>query len=110
SQVVAVGVPVVIGERVQYVLVAALNFDWYDRLMNEQGQVNGAVAALLDRNYRFVARSIEGDQRRGTEPASSFVADIRRQREGIGRYVNLNGTPVYTTWTYSRHGWGVTFA
>ncbi|HEX7038421.1 MAG TPA: ATP-binding protein [Pseudomonadales bacterium] len=110
SEVVAVGVPVVIGERVQYVLVAALDFDWYDRLLNKQGQVNGAVAALLDRNYRFVARSIEGDQRRGTQPAAGFVSDIQGQREGIGRYVNLNGTPVYTTWTYSRHGWGVTFA
>src|SRR5690606_9872614 len=68
SLVVAVGVPVVIGERVQYVLVAALNFDWYDRLLNEQGQADGAVAALLDRNFRFVARSNEGDERRGTGP------------------------------------------
>jgi signal transduction histidine kinase len=35
---------------------------------------------------------------------------MKRRREGLARYTNLNGTAVYTAWTFTRHGWGVGFA
>jgi hypothetical protein len=36
--------------------------------------------------------------------------DMRLNREGLKRYVNLNGTPVYNAWTLTRHGWVAGFA
>jgi signal transduction histidine kinase len=109
-QSVAVGVPVVHDGRVSHVLIADLNLSWYDRLMNFPGQPPGGVAGLFDRNFDFVARSSEGPERRGQDPSEALVADMKRRREGLARYTNLNGTAVYTAWTFSRHGWGVGFA
>jgi hypothetical protein len=105
-----VGVPVVRGGAVSHVLVASLNLTWYDRLLARQGLVEGGVSGLFDRNFRFVARSVEGDERRGTRPTEELIADMKQQREGVGRYTNLNRTSVYTTWTFTRHGWGVGLA
>jgi len=107
---VAVAVPVVHGDDVTHVLIASLDLAWYDRLLNQPGQPDGAVAGLLDRNLKFVARSLEGDLRRGEDPAPGVADDMRRDREGLDRYVNLNGTPVYNAWTLTRHGWIAGFA
>ena len=35
---------------------------------------------------------------------------MKKKPEGLARYTNLNGTAVYTAWTFTRHGWGVGFA
>jgi signal transduction histidine kinase/CheY-like chemotaxis protein len=106
----AVGVPVIQNGKVTHVLVAALNMRWFDALLTKQGLPEGAVSAIIDRNWKFVARSVEGQQRRGGDPSADFVADASRAPEGIGRYTNLNGTAVYTTWTATRHGWTIGFA
>ena len=108
--VIGVGVPVIRDDRVVYVLIANLDLRWYDRLMTKQGQGDGAVAGVFDRNFKFVARSTEGEQRRGTDPTPVMVADMKLQPEGIGRYTNLNGTAVYTAWAFTRRGWPVAFA
>lgn len=110
APIVAVGVPVVRGGQVIQVLVADLDLSWYDRLLNQQGQPEGAVAGLFDRDFRFVARSTEGDARRGETPTPALVEDMKRRQEGLRRYTNLNDTAVYTAWTFTRHGWGVGFA
>jgi signal transduction histidine kinase/ActR/RegA family two-component response regulator len=109
-KVVSVGVPVVRGGRVTHVLIANLNLLWFDQLLGRQGLPEGGVAAIFDRNWKFVARSFEGEARRGTDPASELIADIKRGGEGVGRYTSLNGTTVFTSWTPSRHGWWVAFA
>src|SRR5215510_5581994 len=110
AQIVAVGVPIIRGAKVTHVLIADLNLIWYDRLMRQQGLPPGAVAGLIDRNFNFVARSSEGPERRGQDPSPAWVADMKRRREGLARYTNLNGTAVYTAWTVTRRGWGVGFA
>ena len=107
---VAVAVPVTHGGKVTHVLIASLDLTWYDRLLTQSGQPDGAVAGLLDRNLKFVARSFEGDLRRGEDPAPGVADDMRLNREGLKRYVNLNGTPVYNAWTLTRHGWMAGFA
>jgi signal transduction histidine kinase/ActR/RegA family two-component response regulator len=107
---VAVAVPVIHGEVVTHVLIASLDLTWYDRLLTQSGQPDGAVAGLLDRNLKFVARSSEGEMRRGEDPAPGVADDMRANREGLARYVNLNGTPVYNAWTLTRHGWMAGFA
>src|SRR5262249_2933961 len=80
------------------------------RLLRQQGLPEGAVAGLFDRNFNFVARSTEGQARRGQDPSPALVADMRKKPEGLARFTNLNGTAVYTAWTFTRHGWGVGFA
>lgn len=110
SEVIQVGVPVVRDGRVAYVLIANLDLRWYDRLLTKQGLAEGAVAAVFDRNYKFIARSTEGEERRGKDPTPGFVDDMKKQSEGVGRYTNLNRTAVYTAWTFSRHAWPVGFA
>jgi signal transduction histidine kinase/ActR/RegA family two-component response regulator len=109
-QTIAVGVPVIRGGKVSHVLIAELELSWYDRLLTQPGLPAGAVAGFFDRNFDFVSRSTEGDARRGQGPSPALVADMKRQPEGVARYTNLNGTAVYTAWTFSRHGWGVGFA
>ena len=110
AQIVAVGVPVVRNGKVTHVLIAELDLDWYDKLMARQGLPAGAVAGLFDRSFKFVARSTEGPARRGQDPSPALVADMKRKPEGLARYTNLNGTAVYTAWTFTHHGWGVGFA
>jgi len=108
NKTAAIGVPVVMGGKVTHVLVAILNLRWFDDLMTRQGR--GGVAGIFDRNWKFVARSAEGDARRGTDPAGPLVADMKRKPEGIGKYTSLDGAGVYTSWAPSRHGWWVAFA
>jgi signal transduction histidine kinase len=110
AQIVAVGVPVIRDGKVTHVLIAELDLDWYDRLMARQGLPAGAVAGLFDRSFSFVARSTEGPARRGQDPSPALVKDMKRKPEGLARYTNLNGTAVYTAWTFTHHGWGVGFA
>ncbi|HEU4619604.1 MAG TPA: ATP-binding protein [Gammaproteobacteria bacterium] len=110
ANVVSVAVPVMQGDAVSHVLIANIDLRWYDELLAKQGLPAGAVAALMDRNFKFVARSSEGDLRRGKDPSPALVAQMKVRREGIGRFTNLNGTPVYTAWTLTRHGWGVGLA
>jgi signal transduction histidine kinase len=110
SHILAVGVPVIRDGKVTHVLIADLELTWYDRLLRQQGLPEGAVAGLFDRNFNFVARSTEGQARRGRDPSPALVADMKKKPEGLARYTNLNGTAVYTAWTFTRHGWGVGFA
>ena len=107
---VFVGVPVVRDGAVLHVLTASLDLTWYDRLLKRQGLVEGAVSGVFDRQFRFVARSSEGAERRGSGPTEALIADMKGRSEGVGRYTNLNGTSVYTTWTFSRHAWGIGIA
>ena len=74
---VAVAVPVTHGGNVTHVLIASLDLTWYDRLLTRSGQPDGAVAGLLDRTLKFVARSFEGDLRRGEDPAPGVADDMR---------------------------------
>ena len=107
---VGVGVPVVRDGKVTHVLIAYLDLRWFDRLLKQPGQPEGAVAAVFDRNFRFVGRSVEGDERRGGEPSPGFADAMRSRPVGIDRFTNLNQTAVYTAWAFTRHGWGVGFA
>ncbi len=108
--VVSVGVPVVQHGHVTHVLIADLDPHWYDRLTTLQRPPDGAVSAVLDRNYKFVARSVDGDARRGGDPTPELVGELKRFRETLGRYTNLDGTAVYTAATHTNHGWSVGFA
>jgi signal transduction histidine kinase/ActR/RegA family two-component response regulator len=107
-KLVSVGVPVVRDGKVTHVLLAVLNLRWFDELMARQGR--GGLAGVFDRNWKFVARTTEGEERRGSDGSAALVGDMKRAPEGIGRYHSLSGTGVYTSWTSTRHGWRVALA
>ncbi len=107
---VAVGVPVIRGGAVSHVLIALLDLRWYDLLLKRPGEPADAVAGLFDRKFVFVARSVEGEERRGKDPSEGFVDAMKSKPVGLARFTNLNRTAVYTAWAFSRHGWGVGFA
>jgi signal transduction histidine kinase/CheY-like chemotaxis protein len=109
-KVLGIGVPVIRGGEVTHVLIADLHLPWFDELVSRQGLEAGGVAGIFDRNWKFVARSTEGDARRGGDPSPELLADIKRKPEGVGKYLNLNGTAVVTAWTPTRHGWWVAYA
>jgi hypothetical protein len=110
EKVVSVGVPVVQGGSVTHILVVSLELSWFDELLRRQGLREGGVGGIFDRNWKFVARSNEGGARRGTDPSTDLVADMKQRPEGIGKYSSLNGVPVYTSWAPTRHGWWTAFA
>ena len=110
DRVVAVGVPVMRDGKATHVLIASLNLLWFDELVSRQGLSGGGVAGIFDRNWKFVARSAEGVERRGTDPSRPLIEDMKRSPEGIGRYTGLDGASVYTSWSPSRHGWWVALA
>jgi signal transduction histidine kinase/ActR/RegA family two-component response regulator len=108
EKTVAVGVPVIMDGKATHVLAASLNLRWFDQLMARQGR--SGLAGVFDRTWQFVARTTEGDQRRGTDGAPALIEDMKRRPEGIGRYDSLSGAGVYTSWTATRHGWWVALA
>ena len=110
DKTVSVGVPVMHEGKAAHVLIASLDLRWFDELVTRQGLGGGGIAGIFDRNWKFVARSADGEQRRGTDPSGPLIEDMKRTPEGIGRYRALNGTWVYTSWAPTRHGWWVALA
>src|SRR5262245_27259970 len=74
---VAVGVPVVRDNAVTHVLIAYLDLRWYDRLLKQSGQPHDAVAGIFDHRFEFIARSAEGEERRGREPSPGLAEAMR---------------------------------
>ena len=107
---VAVGVPVVRDDVVTHVLVINLKLAWFDELLTRQRLQDGGVGGIFDRNWKFVARGLEGDARRGSDPSGPLMRDMQAMPEGVGKYTNLNGVGVYTAWAPTRYGWRVAFA
>ena len=109
-QVVGVAVPIVRGGKATHVVIASLNLDWFDELLRRQGLPEGGIGGIFDGEFKFVARSHDGERRRGGPPQSVLHARMQQTREGIDRFDSLDGASVFTAWTQSRHGWWIAFA
>ena len=105
-----VAVPVARDTAASHALVVRLNLHWFDELMRAQGLPPGAIVGVFDKNLKFIARSHDGDARRGTDPSGPLHEDMMAKTEGLGRYPSLDRTSVYTSWTRTKHGWTVGFA
>ncbi len=110
ERVVGVAVPWVEQGKVTHVLAASLNLRSFDELLRSQGLPPGGIGGIFDARMKFVARSHDGDARRGADPAPDLLGDMQARAEGIGRYPSLDNTSVYTSWTRTRHGWWVALA
>jgi signal transduction histidine kinase/CheY-like chemotaxis protein len=109
--IVTVAVPVIRDGHVTHLLMAALKLQWYDELLRKQGLPEaGGVGAIFDRQLKFVARSADGDQRRGGNPSEPLGEHMKAASEGVGRYPTLDGLESYTAWTKTRHGWTIGLA
>jgi signal transduction histidine kinase len=110
EKVVGIAVPWVENGQVTHVLAASLNLRSFDELLRSQGLPPGGIGGIFDGTMKFLARSHDGDARRGGAPASDLRVDMGARPEGIGRYPSLDNTSVYTAWTRTRHGWWVALA
>ena len=110
EKVVGVAVPVSAGAEPTHVLIVGLRLDWFDEMLRGHSLPAGAIVGIFDHQLKFVARSHDGDERRGADPAPGLREDMLARSEGIGRYPSLDRTSVYTTWARTRHHWAVGFA
>src|SRR5262245_50737972 len=101
---VAIRVPVIRSGRVVYVLSAVLNVDTLEAVLRAQRLPEGWVVALVDRNYKFIARV--PPQPLGQEAASSFRAAIERAPQGWFGGETVEGYRTYTPYVTSAvSGW-----
>jgi signal transduction histidine kinase/CheY-like chemotaxis protein len=110
TRVVGVAYPVARGDTVTHVLIASLNLQWFDSLLNRQRLPPGGIAGIFDGDMKFIARSHDGEARRGADPAPGLHELMRANAEGLDRFPSLDGDSVYTSWTRTPRGWIVAFA
>ena len=99
--------PVIIGERVAYILTLAMGLDAFQEIIRDQRIAEGWNAAVLDRSRQIVARSRLPERFIG-QPASptTFRRPSRRRQEGSLQSVTLDGIPVRTYFSQSpTYGW-----
>jgi signal transduction histidine kinase len=110
TAVVGVAYPVVRDGKVTHVLIASLNLGWFDELLKRHGPPAGGIGGIFDHHLKFVARSHDGDARRGTNPAPQLHQRMLVEREGLGRFPSLDNDSVYTSWAFTGQGWAVALA
>lgn len=105
---VAINVPVRRDGTVSYVLGAAMLPDRLSRLLAEQHLPRGSVAAIIDREGKFVARSRGIDRYVGQDAPPALAAAMKDAREGILEAGTMEGVPVYGAFAPSNvSGWTV---
>ncbi|PYM93063.1 MAG: hypothetical protein DME04_13540 [Candidatus Rokuibacteriota bacterium] len=102
---VSVGVPVVRGGEVRWVLSAALNPDAIGKLVTGPRVLSDWTATIVDRSHRVVAGA-GGQSPIGEPVAPRLVEAARGVAEGTFRGPTAEGTPALTAFSRSRtFGW-----
>jgi two-component sensor histidine kinase/PAS domain-containing protein len=103
---ITLDVPVILDEKVAYILSLAMGPDAFQAIIRDQRIADGWNAAVLDRSGKIVARSRSPEQFVG-QFASPYVRDaIAVAPEGNLRSVTLDGIPVRTYFSQSQtYGW-----
>jgi signal transduction histidine kinase len=106
--IVNIGVPVIRGGTVRYVLAARVTATALTASLLRQQAPEGGVLTLLDVNQTIVARTRNADRYVGAKPTADFAERARNAPAGSWRTVLLEGTPVYSAWFRSPvTGWTV---
>ncbi len=105
--VVNVGIPVVRGGKVRYVLGARLRAAALGEMLLRQEPPEGGVLTLLDSEQTIIARTRNADRYVGGLPAPDFLERSRAGgASGTWRGTLLEGTPAYSAWCRSElTGW-----
>lgn len=106
--VVNVGVPVIRGRDVRYVLAARLRATALADFLQRQTPPEGGVITLVDATPVIIARTRNLDRFIGRPPMADFVERSRSGTSGSWRTVLLEGTPAYSAWHRSPvTGWTI---
>jgi len=106
QRLITIDVPVIIDERVAYILSLAITPEAFQEIIRDQRIVDGWNAAVLDRSKRIVARS-RAPERFVGQPASANVQEaLAASSEGLLQSVTLDGIAVRTYFSRSpAYGW-----
>ena len=103
-----VGVPVIRGGHVKYVLGARVYAQMFSALLQRQKAPPDGVVTLLDAAPHIIARTRNEDKYVGQRPTEEFIRRSRDTPEGSWRSVLLEGTAAYSAWSRSEvSGWTV---
>lgn len=106
--IVNVGVPVIRGDAIRYVLAARLRAAALADFLQKQTPPEGGVITLLDATPVIIARTRNLERFIGRAPMADFVERSRSASSGSWRTVLLEGTPAYSAWHRSPvTGWTV---
>jgi PAS domain S-box-containing protein len=104
---VALSVPIVRDGVLHWVLSARLNETVLSDLLAMQATTAGAVAALIDRNDRIVARSHRNDEFMGKLATADLRAAVSQLDRGVVRATSLDGKRLQSAWERMPDGWTV---
>jgi len=106
QRLIAIDVPVILDERVAYILSLAITPDVFQDIIRDQRIADGWNAAVLDRGRTIVARSRSPERYVG-QPASANVQEaLATSQEGVLQSVTLDGIAVRTYFSQSpAYGW-----
>ena len=103
---VTLDVPVIVDDRVAYILSAAIGPEAFQKLITDQRIPEGWNAAVLDRSGRIVARSRSPEQFVGQYARPAVREALAAASQGHVESVTLDGIPVRTYFQRSQaHGW-----
>jgi signal transduction histidine kinase len=106
--IVNVGVPVIRGGAVRYVLAARVGANSLTEALHRQNAPEGGVLTLLDVQQTIIARTRNADRYVGSRPGTDFVERTREAETGSQRSVLLEGTASYSAWFRSPvTGWTI---
>ena len=105
---ISIGVPVMRGKQVQFVLGARVGTSVFSEVLRQQKTPPEAVVALVDSAMTIIARSRAEEKYVGTKPPEEGARVIRSSPEGSVRSHMLEGTPSYSAHSTSPlTGWTV---
>lgn len=103
---VTLDVPVIIGDRVAYVLSTAIGSEIFQKLILDQRIADGWNGAILDQSGKIVARSRAPERFIGQYARSGLLQAIAANSEGSVESLTLDDVPVRTYFTRSEtYGW-----
>ncbi len=103
-----VGVPVIRGGAVKYVLTAAVSAEAHRELLLSQARAPDRIAVLYDRQSRIVYRTVNPEKLIGTTVTPKLAEASARQPSGALDDANREGIPVRVVFQRSSlSGWAV---
>ena len=97
----AVGVPVMRGGNVRWVLAAELFEEDFARLMDEPGVPRDWIVSIVDRTGRHIVRSHNNAEFAGKFLVPALIEQMRRGRTATLRTTSLEGIPLISNVQYA---------